>query len=405
MKPSMILAPRWSARLVFAQLACACALLGGCGGGGPDTAGTGSSGPRATSFAAGPITGFGSVIVNGVRFDDSTAAVSDDDGTPGSKDQLALGMSAEVHGGAISDDGTGPRATASTIVFGAALIGPVSAIDPVAKSLVILGQTVLVLDTTVIGERLVGGFAGITVGQVLEVHAQLDPVSGVYTATRVGLTQALAGFKIRGIVANLDTTAKTFTIGGTLISYVGVSNVPADLANGVLVGARLQTTQVAGAWVATRLHDRSSSVGDNDAAHVEGSITAFTSTTQFSVNGIPVDASQAQFPDGTAGVVLGAEVDVKGTSSNGVVIATSVSVETHEAIRANGFELHGAVTALDTVGQTFVLRGVTVSYASATIEWKNGTAAQLAVGVQLEVKGTLSADGTMVQATRIAFGG
>ena len=62
-----MLAPRSSARLVFAQLACACALLGGCGGGGPDTAGTGSSGPRSTSFAAGPITGFGSVIVNGVR--------------------------------------------------------------------------------------------------------------------------------------------------------------------------------------------------------------------------------------------------------------------------------------------------------------------------------------------------
>jgi hypothetical protein len=172
----------------------------------------------------------------------------------------------------------------------------------------------------------------------------------------------------------------------------------------VLVAARLQTTQVAGARVVTRLHDRSSSVGDSDAAHIEGSITSFTSTTQFSVNGIPVDASQAQFPGGTAAVVLGAEVDVKGTSSNGVVIATSVTVETHEAIRADGFELHGAVTALDTVAQTFVLRGVTVSYASATIEWKNGSAALLAVGVQLEVKGTLSADGTMVQATLIAFG-
>jgi hypothetical protein len=47
---------------------------------------------------------------------------------------------------------------------------------------------------------------------------------------------------------------------------------------------------------------------------------------------------------------------------------------------------------------------VTVSYAGAGIEYKNGTVANLAVGVQLEVKGTLSADGKTLQATRISFG-
>lgn len=400
------LSPRSSARLFLAQFAFATALVAGCGGGGDagsSAVGTGTTG--ASSFAAGPITGFGSIIVNGVRFDDSSARVSDDDGTPSSKDDLKLGMTAEVHGGAMSDDGSGPKAKATEITFGPALVGPVASIDATAKSLVVLGQTVLVLDTTVFDERLVGGFAGITVGMLVEVHAQLDPSTGVYTATRIGATRALAGYKIRGIVANLDTTAKTFTIGGTLISYAGVTSVPAALANGLLLAVRLQTVQVAGAWVATRLGAGAPPVANADAARLRGTITAFTSTTQFSVNGIPVDASQAEFQGGSAGIVLGAQVDVRGTSSNGVVIASRVSVETPEARRAEGFELHGAVTSIDTTAKTFVLRDVTVSYGSPDVQFKNGTAAQLAVGVQLEVHGTLSADGTQLQAARIEFGG
>ena len=396
-----IFSPRSSARLLLAQVAFATALVTGCGGGGSSV--SGSVAPGTGSFAAGPITGFGSVIVNGVRFDDSNARVSDDDGSASSKDNLKLGMTAEVHGGAISDDGTGPKATATDITFGAALVGPVASIDAAAKSLVILGQTVLVLDTTVFEERLVGGLAGITIGMLVEMHGQLDARTGVYTATRIGPTLALRGYKIRGIVANLDTTAKTFTMGGTLISYAGVTDVPADLANGILLGVHLQTVQVGGAWVATRLGG-GPRVDNADAARLEGTITAFTSTAQFSVNGIPVDASKAEFEGGTTGIVLGAQVEVKGTSSNGVVVATSVSVETHETVRAKGFELHGAVTAIDTTAQTFVLREVTVSYGSASVEFIRGTAAQLAVGVQLEVRGTLSPDGTQLQATRIAFG-
>jgi hypothetical protein len=401
--PTMSFTSAARRRLAF-QLVVATALVAGCGGGGGSMSAGGGGAVATSSFAAGPISGFGSVIVNGVRFDDSNAVVSDDDGTPSTKDALKLGMTAEVHGGAISNDGTGAKASASGIVFGAALVGPVSAIDATAKTLTILGQQVIVLDTTVLDARLVGGFAAITVGTLLEVHGTTDATTGAITATRLEPTAAAAGFKIRGIVAVLDTTAKTFTIGGTLISYASVPSVPANLANGLFVRVRLQTTQVAGAWVATRLGAAKPHVDDADEADLEGSITAFTSTASFSVNGIPVDASAATFPDGTTGIVLGAQVEVEGASSNGVVIARKVSIETHEAQRAAGFELHGAITAIDTTAKTFVLRNITVSYAATTIDFRHGTAATLAVGVQLEVRGTLSADGTMLQAASISFG-
>ncbi len=391
---------------LITQFICTAALLAGCGGGGdagPSSGGTGAA-PPASSFAAGTITGFGSIIVNGVRFDDSAAVVTDDEGGASSKDLLRLGMTATVKGGAISNDGTGARARASEISFGAAVVGPVSAVNAAAKSLVVVGQTVLVLDTTVIDARLVGGFAGIVVGSLLEVHGALDATTGTITATRLEPTAAASGYKLRGIVAALDTTARTFTIGGALISYAGVATVPANLANGLLLRVRLQTAQVGGAWVATRLGDARPRVADADEAHLEGSITAFTSTTTFSVNGIPVDATNARFPNGTAGIVLGARVEVEGTSANGIVVARSVDIEDREARRAEGFELHGAITALDATAKTFVLRGITVAYGTAGVVYRKGTEAQLAVGVQLEVRGTLSPDGTRLQATRISFG-
>ena len=147
------------------QLATAAMLVAGCGGGGDAPTSPSSASTTATSYAAGAIGGFGSVIVNGVRFDDSKAQVSDDDGSPATSSALRLGMRVEIQGGAVSDDGTGPRATANEIRFGSELLGPVSAIDTTTKSLVVLGQTVLVLDTTVIDDRLVGGFAAIAVGQ------------------------------------------------------------------------------------------------------------------------------------------------------------------------------------------------------------------------------------------------
>jgi hypothetical protein len=390
------------------QLAAAAALLAGCGGGGDtgtSSVPAGSSGANTSSFAAGAISGFGSVIVNGVRFDDSAARIADDDGRVADSSALKLGMRVEIDGGAVSDDGTGPRAAAKEIRFGSELVGPVASVDATAKSLVILGQTVLVVDTTVIDDRLVGGFAAIAVGSLVEVHGTRDAGTGAITATRIEATAAAAaGFKLRGVVAHLDSTAKTFTLGAALVSYAGVSPVPANLANGLIVRVRVQPAPVSGALVATRIDVATPRVDDANEAEIEGSITAFTSSASFSVNGIAVDASNATFPQGTAGLVLGAQVEVHGTSSNGVVMASRVQVEDRAQRHAEGFELHGAITALDTGAKTFVLRGVTVGYGATAVDFRKGTAAQLAVGVLLEVRGTLSSDGTMLQAMRISFG-
>ena len=85
---------RWWRSLLALVLVAAVAV--GCGGGGGSTsvAGVGSGGTG--SFTSGPITGFGSIIVNGIRFDESAASASgsikDDDGVVGSSGSLKLGM-------------------------------------------------------------------------------------------------------------------------------------------------------------------------------------------------------------------------------------------------------------------------------------------------------------------------
>ena len=138
-----------------------------------------------------------------------------------------------------------------------------------------------------------------------------------------------AGFKIRGIVANLDTTAKTFTIGNALISYASVTTVPADLANGLLLrcGCKPSRSQARGWRPVSARRARSTRTPTRPTSKARSPPSP--RPTQFSVNGIAVDASKATFPNGTRGRRLGAQVEVQGTSSNGVVIAKRVSVETH----------------------------------------------------------------------------
>ena len=57
---------------------------------------------------------------------------------------------------------------------------------------------------------------------------------------------------------------------------------------------------------------------------------------------------------------------------------------------------------MNAAARSFVLRGETVGY-DGTTRFDDGTAAGLAVGVSVEVKGVLAAGGTRLAATRIKF--
>jgi hypothetical protein len=388
------------------KLLCAAAVLTGCGGGG-----TSNTAPTAaiSSFSAGTITGFGSVIVNGVRFDDTSASVSDDEGNARRNDELRLGMTAEIESAGVTEDSSGLHGMATAIRFGSEIVGPVSSIAADGKSLVVLGETVQITAITLFDDRLVGGLAGVIPGTtILEVHGLLDAATGVYTATRLEPRPNAPYFKLRGVVSNIDKTARTFRIGGgtETISYASIAGAaPAALDNGLLVRVRLDKVKVTGNWVAVNIASGVRKLENHDEAELEGAITAstFAVDKKFSVNGIAVDAATATFPQGSDGIVLGARVEVKGSAVNGVVVATRVSIETEHDRELKGFELHGAISAFDGSAKTFLLRGVTVSFGDASVEFRKGTVTDLANGRQVEVKGVRASDGKTLVARRISF--
>ncbi|MDO9091873.1 MAG: DUF5666 domain-containing protein [Rubrivivax sp.] len=379
------------------------AVLVACGGGGDtSTAPSTGSTSQASSYAQGPITGFGSVFVGGVRYDDSAAAVEDDDGNTMSRSMLKLGMVVEVDAGRI--DRLASTALALRIRWSSEVVGPVGTVDPLASTVQVLGQTVLVTSSTLFDETLMGGLSALTPGTVVEVYGLLDPSNGRIVATRIEAEDSASAYKVRGQITNLDSTAKTFTINGLPISYTNLPGglVPPGLVNGQYVRVRLQTTQVAGAWVATGIRGGLRVPQADRDSHVEGIVTSFTSTSTFQVNGLAVDASNARFPDGTDGVRLGARVEVEGVVVNGVIVASKVEIEERRIPGPRQWELRGEVGRLNTTDKTFALRGLTVWY-GGTVDYRDGSETRLSNGARVEVKGVLAADRTRLEAKRIEF--
>ena len=374
-------------------------LLTGCGGG-VESGGTGAT---PASFASGPITGFGSVIVNGVRFDDSTAVVTDDEGGASSRDKLRLGMTTEIRGSAI-DNTTGTAiSTASSIAFGSDILGPVDRVDPAAKRLVVLGQSVDVNAATVFDDDSVnGGLPVLSVGDVVAVYALFDAAKGRYTATRIERKGGVKTYRLRGVVSNFDGTAQAFNIGSERISYAGFTGAFVTPANGSFVRVRRNPKKLGSLWLVAGLKDGTPKPGERDEVRLEGRVSSLVSLTLFSVNGVAVDASGIS---PLAGLAVGVRVEVEGTANNGVLMASKVKVKTEDDADKQEFELRGSITSVDPDNLRFVLRGETVSYTvtgSATV-FENGRVADLKKDANVEVRGVLSDDGSRLLAARITF--
>ena len=366
-------------------------LMAGCGGGG---GGTTTAGAVAGSSASGAITGFGSIIVGGVRFDDSAASVRDDNDVVMNSGDLKLGMVVRIKCGKKTDDGRSIRAKADSIEVHSELQGPVD--SKTATSIVVLGQTVKISATTFFDDGLTA--AALKKGDVVEVHGFVDPVAKTFTATRIELKPNAQVFKLQGEISALNTTAKTFKIGTITINY-GTAVVPSSLTlkEGSVVRVRLVTTPVNGIWTARKVQKFEMEMEDRNEAEVEGIITAFTSTALFSVNGLPVNASGIVVP---AGVKLGARVEVEGSIVNGVLVAKKVELEDDADVAK--FELHGTISLLNPTAKTLVLRGMTVNYNNAVFGI-GVTAVSLADPLlNFEVKGVRS-EGNVIVATRISL--
>ena len=393
-EPTMTMRSQTAAgwRRLAALCSVAALLATACGG-----VGTGGTG----SFAMGPITGFGSVIVNGIAFDDGAAQIEDDEGLPLVREALRLGMVVEIDAGPVDAN----AAAATRIRVGSELRGEIESVDWALRRFKVLGQTVQVDADTLFGDDLLLGPLSLRPGKLVEVHGQVDADGPVWRATRIDGRLAVLSYKLRAPVAAVDVLARTLRVGSETYSWEGALSVPADPASLGWVRMLLRKDRDAlGQWQILAFAQALPAVpADLGTISLKGLITQFTSPASFRVNGAAVDASAAEFPDGSAGLRRGVRVVVAGSAVAGTLVASRVGIETDAQRQARGFTLLGELSALDAAAQTFVLRQVPVYFGRSDLVWVGGGAADLRNGRRILVQGLASADGTRIEAVRIEF--
>lgn len=373
------------------RLACAwiAALLVAACGGGVGTGGTGSE-------AQGPITGFGSVIVAGVTWDDASATVLDDDGAAVVRDgnELRLGMTVQIEG----SDGDAP--TARTIRLDRAIVGPVASVDAAGRVLAVLGQNVRVDAGTLFDDTLPNGMASLQPGDMVVVYALPEASGGGHLATRIEPAAANAVLRLRGVVSDLDAAAETLRIGTLVLDFGDASNVPAGLADGMLVRVTVRAG-TNGRWSVISFGRLDTPPDEGARVQVEGLVSGYTGIDRFVVGGLTVDARLATVRPVGAVLANGVRVEVRGQMAGGVLRADRLQVLGGNDVAARTYRLNGLIASVTPAQGTFVLRKTLVDYRNA--EFRNGTSADLEAGKVVRVEGTLSTDGARLVATRVEF--
>ena len=373
-------------------------LIGCGGGGGVDTGGTGAF----QAYTQGSIAGYGSIVVNGVHYDETQSRISDDDGQLLSVADLQLGIVVQIDSSHF--DAQALTATADAIRISSALAGPVSAVDPVANTLTMLGQTVKVTQLTFFDSVLAGGLPQVTVNSLVEVYAIYDPVSNVYAARRIESRPSLAAYKVRGQVQAIDRLTQTCRIGTETYSYAP-GPAPEDLANGQELRFNLLTVRDAqGRWQISSGTKADARPADGSQVEIESVITRYDALSSFTLSGLTVDASQALVTPTGALLSAGVQVEVEGVMRGGVLQAAKLEVRPHDDgdDSEQEIEISGKITAIDTQAKTLIIRGQVISYASG-VSYSGGGEADLAVGKKIELTGVLAGDGIQILATEIQF--
>ncbi|MBH1987298.1 MAG: hypothetical protein I8H76_08260 [Burkholderiales bacterium] len=381
-------------RLTLALLLCL-ALVHGCGGGSQTASAPGVGSGGTGSYSAGPISGLGSIIVNGVRYDVDGAALSSEDTAAPGADDLQLGVVVEVEGGAVSRAATGAdTAVATRVRYVSEFIGPVSGLPGGGArptSITVLGQPIDVNAQTVLPTTPLANAEEVVV-------FGLPDATGRVTATRVDRVSSPPLYKLSGRVQSRNDVARTFTIGQVpqTVSYASGA-LPAGFAVNAYVRVQVQKTPIApNEWAAARLGLRDPLVSDDREGRLEGLVSDYVvsgTTATGRVNGTSVNFSAVR---GTSGLVNGARVEVEGRFNGGTLVASDLEVEDDSVQRE--VELHGFASSVTSTSLALnaYRSAFNVAYGVGVVDG----GLNLVNGACIEVRGVLLDSGGF-QASRI----
>lgn len=378
---------------------CIVSALAACGGGG----GGDDSTVAATDTVIGTITAFGSVVVNGIEFDDASASISID-GAAAARNRLREGMVVQVRG-RIRSDGSG---VADSIEFNDCVQGPIAAMNRVQNTVTVLGQTVEVDDETVFDGVTLRDMNSFSIGDAVEVSCLQDRSRNRLRATRMerlgAFQNGVTDIDITGTVQNLNLANRTCTVSGVLVNFTSVADpdLPVGFANGMTLRASGKQFS-GGTFTADRLRDRDRdriSHVDGDRVEIEGYISNYVSISDFRIDGQRVNASSAVIRNGTAAdLANGLKVEAEGTMAGEVLNAAILRIRQTTNVR-----IEARVQARDTAAGEFTLLGQTVRVTDDTSMADRLTSASqpesmvladLAVGDRVEVQAFKDAAGTL----------
>jgi hypothetical protein len=303
--------------------------FGGCGGGsgGTEQAGGGIGG---TGVSVGSVTAIGSIVVNGVKFDTTNAdvvigGVDQGVGDQTVRDHLRVGMVVVVEGTVHNDETSG---IASTVYFDANVVGPVESIDPGAEQIVVLGQAVVIdRDTNFDGYA---SFNDISQGDLVEVSGLVGVVNGedVIRATYVAKKSFITEVEVKGVVRDLDSSARTFEIRNLTVHYDATTLLPDGEPTDRLHVRVVGTVGQGGELDATKVElAREARLANAERMDVEGFVTEVVSPSEFSVGyqQVRTDDRTTFHGGGPASITPGVELEVKGKLENRILTARKVT--------------------------------------------------------------------------------
>jgi primosomal replication protein N len=337
----------------LALLCIAAGVLVACGGGTnvasmPGTGGTGIT-------AMGPVAGFGSVIVNGTRFDDTNARVLID-GEIQWPSNLRLGMVANITG--LKSDAAvtatsivSAIGTANTIEVWSIAQGRVSNIVSPDKFTVAGMAMVTDAGTVLEGAMSVND---LTAQSVVKVWGQ--PLTADFSQWAVTRLQVL------GSATDTVSTGKIVMLGAMpSLNGLVLSNSPLALKDGMLV--RASGSLSSGPTISTLTVSKITPLTGTTSGYAElqGVVTSVVSSstvpakvTRLVLGAIEVDVSSASLYPVGASIVQGSRIEVEGNWNAGVLVATKVELKSAEQMQK--VEIEGDVKPFISLSN-FTVRG------------------------------------------------
>lgn len=378
-------------RLTPPILALAClSLLSACSGSGlAGVEGTGGS-------QQGDVSGFGSIIVNGVAINTNRAEFIIN-GAAGSEDDVKLGHTVAIE--------TFANGSARKVTVDRRVDGPLDSVDFAEGTASALSQPIRVTATTryentdfTNTDSSSRGILNPSDNDLVAVSGFID-ADGVLVATLFRrATQSYQRetfrFDVDGTVAELNTATNQFSLGSLTVDY-SAANISGELANGVTVEAIGKQPSKNGKLEAESVTVKPSNTSNaGNTTSFSGFVSEATSELQFVIDGIQINTREAKRQDNSSEtLVRNSFVRVSGVlEADGSLTASTFSVVPLSGVGYTANVETGQNNTLKIYGITAELSGSTTYQDNSSVALRKFNQQSINGGDKLNITGYYDRD-------------